>query len=185
MSLDRPERIPGQQPDEWSAATRAEFDATVSISKTRPLHLPAVIAHHPTFLAPYLVWAKAVALEGVLDPRHASILALRAARNCSSEFEWGVHVERATHGGLLTAAEVEALRGAAAGSWTDLERALIAAADELARDGTVNGPTWDVLAEEFEPAALVEVCLVVGHYTMLSMISNTSGVRGEPDWDRL
>ena len=68
MSEPRPHRLPGQPPDEWSDTTRAEFDATVQTGRSRPLHLPSVIAHHPTYLSAYLTWAKAVALDAVLPP---------------------------------------------------------------------------------------------------------------------
>ena len=33
--------------------------------------------------------------------------------------------------------------------------------------------------------ALVEIIFVVGHYTMLSMVANSTGVAGEPGWARL
>ena len=74
--MSRPVRIAGQQPDDWSESTRAEF-ADVDEASRHRLHLPSVIANHPTFLPPYMTWAKAVALSGVLDRRDNALLALR------------------------------------------------------------------------------------------------------------
>ena len=90
----RPVRIAGQPPENWSESTRAEFAGVDEAARHR-LHLPTVIANHPTFLPPYMTWAKAVALSGVLDRRDNALLALRTGFRCDSEFEWGVHAETA------------------------------------------------------------------------------------------
>ena len=179
-------RIPGQSPEEWSPETEAELNATISVSRDRPIHLPSVIAHHPTFLAPYLEWAKAVALRGVLEPRPTAILALRTTWNCRSDFEWGVHAERASFGAALTSREIAAVAGGAEEKcWSTFDSALIVAADELWSDGRIGDTAWAVLAEEYEAAAMVEVCFVVGHYTMLSMVATSAGVPGEDHWPDL
>ena len=60
--MAREVRIAGQEPDDWSESTRAEF-ADVDEASRRRLHLPSVIARHPTFLSPYMTWAKAIALH--------------------------------------------------------------------------------------------------------------------------
>src|SRR6476469_4652902 len=60
--MAREVRIAGQEPDDWSAWTRAEF-AAVDEASLRRLHLPSVLARHPTFLPPYMTWAKAIALH--------------------------------------------------------------------------------------------------------------------------
>ncbi len=103
--MARPARIPAQPPDEWTDETRAQFDGVAPVpagtGERKPLHLPAVVARHPSLLAPYLTWAKAVALQGVLPRRENALLALRTAYRCRSEFEWGVHAETAiTRAGL-------------------------------------------------------------------------------------
>ena len=106
---DRPRRIPGQTPEQWSDATRALLDGVVQTTPgdaSRPVHLPSVIAHHPTFLGPYLEWAKAVALRGVLPQRTNALIALRTAWHRRSEFEWGVHANGALTRGLLTVDEI-------------------------------------------------------------------------------
>ena len=185
--MTRPNRVPAQTPDEWSEATRAEFgEVAPTRAGRRPLHLPAVIAHHPTFLAPYLTWAKAVALEGVLPRRDGALLALRTAWWSRSEFEWGVHAESAVARHGLAAEEVARVAtGPDASGWSSCEEALLRAVDELHQHATVGDATWDVLGEWYDDAARLELVFVVGHYTMLSMVANTAGVPPEPNWDPL
>jgi 4-carboxymuconolactone decarboxylase len=179
----RPERIGPQPRAEWSAATQEQLGAVVHTGVPRPVRLPAVIARHPTLLAPYLEWAKAVALRGVLSPRENALLALRTGFLWGSEFEWGVHAETAPVRAGLTDAELAAVAaGPDAATWTPRERALLQAADELVEHGTVGDATWAALAEHLDDAALVEAVLTVGHYSMLSMLANAAGVAPAPDW---
>jgi alkylhydroperoxidase family enzyme len=184
--MPRPLRIPGQDPQTWTDAARAELERLVPTAGGRPLHLPAVIAHHPTFLAPYLDWAKAIALRGVLSPRENALLALRTALRCESEFEWGVHAQTAIHRAGMTPGEVAAVAiGPEAPGWSARESALLRAADELHEHHAIGDATWAALASERDPAARLEVAFVVGHYTMLSMVANSAGVRPESFWPGL
>lgn len=183
----RPVRIAPLPPEEWSPTTRAELDDVVGVEgNPRPVHLPAVIARHPTYLSPYLGWAKAVALGGALSRRHNELIALRTAYLCRSEFEWGVHAQYARRPDCLRDDELAAIAlGADAEGWSPTERALLQAADELHRDQEVSAATWTALASELDVAALLEVVFVAGHYTMLSMVTNSAGVRPEPTWQPL
>jgi alkylhydroperoxidase family enzyme len=150
------------------------------------VHLPSVIAHHPTFLSPYLVWAKAVALDGVLPRRDAELVALRTAFRCRSEFEWGVHAASAVARAGVTSDEVARVAaGPDAPGWAPRETALIRAADELRDDHAIGDATWAALAEWYDDAARLEIAFVAGHYTMLSMVANTAGVPPEPNWEAL
>jgi 4-carboxymuconolactone decarboxylase len=180
--MSRTVRIAGQAPEEWSDSTRAEFAGVDEAARHR-LHLPTVIARHPTFLPPYMTWAKAVALRGVLERRDNALLALRTGFRCDSEFEWGVHAETAVLRGGMTADEVARVAaGPDAPGWSPRDAALLRAADELHDEHTISDATWHALGEHFTPDALLEIAFVCGHYTMLSMVANTVGVQPEEQW---
>lgn len=175
--MHRPQRITPQPPEEWHDAARAALATVVPSGTGRPVRLPAVIARHPSLLPPYLEWAKAVAGPGVLPPRAAALVVLRTALQCHSEFEWDVHAARARHAAVLTEAELAAVdEGAAAPCWSAIERTLLTAVDELVADHTIGDATWASLAAELDDAALVELVLLVGHYTMLSLLANAVGL---------
>jgi hypothetical protein len=130
-----------------------------------------------------MAWATAVARRGVLDPRSATLLALRTALRWRSEFEWGVHATHAHERAALTADEIaRVVAGPDAPGWSALDAALLHAADELRDAGAVGDRTWAALSEELGADALLEVVFVVGHYTMLSMVANSAGVPPAPDW---
>ena len=78
-----------------------------------PARTMAVLARQPELLGPFLGWAAALALNGVLPNRDHELLAFRVASNCGSEFEWVEHAEYARGAGL-TDAEIAIGRAAIA-----------------------------------------------------------------------
>jgi len=134
-----------------------------------------VIAHHPRLLEPFLGFAAALA-RGELPRRESELLALRAAWNCRSEFEWGHHVLYARAAGL-SETEVAAIAvGPDAPTWSDADRALVRAADELHAHQALGDATFAALASRWSEAQLVEIAFVVGQYTMLSMVAGALAV---------
>ena len=92
-------RIPVPATDELRAET-AELLALTAKPDREPPRTMAVLARQPDLLAPFLGWAAALALHGTLSPRDHEMVALRVARNCGSDFEWGEHAEFALAAGL-------------------------------------------------------------------------------------
>jgi 4-carboxymuconolactone decarboxylase len=141
-----------------------------------PARTMELLARQPELLSPFLGWAAALALNGVLPHRSHELLALRVASNCRSEFEWVEHVEYARAAGLDDDEIAAVAQPIGARAWSEVERALLAAADELNARHDVTDATWAVLAEHFDVPALVEIVFVVGQYTMLSMVANAAGI---------
>ncbi len=165
----------------------AELLPLIAPPGREPAATMAVLARQPDLLAPFLGWAAALALNGVLPHRDHELLALRVAWRCASEFEWAEHVEYARAAGLAEH-EIAAVAGDIdATAWTGPEAALLRAADELHATTTVSDATWRELSAHFEPQALVEMLFVVGQYTMLSMVANAAGIDapdGSTGWTR-
>jgi alkylhydroperoxidase family enzyme len=138
------------------------------------------LAHDEPLLAPFLGWAAALAGGGALSRRDSELLALRAAWNCRSAYEWGHHNEYARAAGLSEAEIARVAAGPEADGWSERDRLLLRAADELHATQRLDDATWAALRALFSDAQLVEIPLVVGHYTMLSMLANATGVPLEP-----
>jgi alkylhydroperoxidase family enzyme len=146
-----------------------------------PARTMAVLARQPDLLGPFLGWAAALALNGVLSHRDHELLALRVASNCGSEFEWVEHAEYARAAGIADA-EIAMVAGPIAdAAWSDAERALLRAADELHESTDVSETTWSALSAHYDAPALVEILVVVGQYTMLSMVANAAGIEAETE----
>ncbi len=144
------------------------------------------VARHPHLLEPMLRFSSALA-SGVLPRRASEILALRAAWNCGSLFEWAHHSRYGLDAGL-SQDEVDRLAGGAADAgWDAADAALVRAADELHAGQDVSDATWAVLAESWDEGQLLEIPFVVGQYTMLSMVAKATDVpidEALPGWPK-
>ncbi len=195
--MDHPNRIPGLEPEAMPSDVRRLLGVTVSRvagdeegggapPRTKPLHILTVMAHHPTFLGPFIEWATALAQHGLLTRREQEILALRVALHCRSEFEWGHHVVYARAAGMTEEDIDRVVAGADAPGWSESEQALVRAVDELTSAAfDIGDDTWAVLRAHYDDARLTEIPFVVGQYTMLSMFANGLGVVLEPDYEPL
>ena len=163
-----------------TAAPVAKLEGSEAKSEPKPLGILTVLANQPRLLGPLLSWASAIVLEGALPRRDHEMLALRAAVSCRSDFEWGHHAVYGRAAGLSDEEVTRVVAGPGAPGWSDADATLLRAADELHRHTQISDNTWAALAERYENAQLVEVPLVVGQYTMLSMLANAAGVPVEP-----
>jgi 4-carboxymuconolactone decarboxylase len=186
-----PGRLPGLAEERWSEEVTGLLQATLApvgamegaapAPTRRPLPILSVIAHQERLLGPFLAWASAIALDGVLSRRDSELLALRVAHNCASDFEWRHHAVFARAAGMTDdeIARVATASASAEGGWAPNEAALLRAADELHTTTTISAEVWATLAAHYDPSALVEIIFVVGQYTMLSMLANAAGVVDE------
>lgn len=182
-------RLAPSDPASWSDATRAALGGTrepvaaleggAASGDDGPLNILRTIAHHPTLLEPFLGFAATLAARGVLPRRVSELLALRAAWNCRSAFEWAHHVVYARAAGLSDEEIARVPAGASAAGWSDEDRELLEAADELHAGHDWSDATWRALRARWSDAQLVEIPFVVGQYTMLSMVANATGVAVE------
>ena len=191
-------RLPPLEEQEWTDRARQAISPTIrsvavmmgddDISRPehqKPLNILLTLAHNDQLIGPFLQWAAALAVDGALDRRDAELLALRAAWNCRSEFEWGHHVEYAEYFGL-TRDEIDRVPAVAeAAGWLPHQVALLRAADELHTASVINDATYAELTAMFNPAQLIELVMTVGQYTMLSMVANTFEVAVEPGLEGL
>jgi 4-carboxymuconolactone decarboxylase len=173
-------RLPPAAADSWSEPVRAILASSTPAADAPdgkgPPNILYTIAHHPDLLPPFLGFSATLAMRGVLPRRDSELLALRASLNCGSAFEWGHHVEYALAEGLSQAEVDRIAEGPEHHAWSARDRLLLRAADELHAEQQLEDGTFEALQAELDSAQIVELCFVVGHYTMLSMVANATGV---------
>ena len=117
---------------------------------------------------------------GVLPRKDSELVILRVAHNCDCAYEWRHH-ERLGRAAGLSAEEIERVRsGPGAEGWSDRQRHLLCAADELHADRTLSDSLWARLRPVMSDTDLIELCLLVGHYEMLAMTLNALAVEPDP-----
>lgn len=116
---------------------------------------------------------------GSLPRADSELVILRVARNCDCAYERQQHEPLARSAGL-TAADLERVReDAGAEGWTERQRLLLRAADELHDRRDLCDELWDALAQRLPDPGLIELVMLIGHYEMLAATLNT--LRVQPD----
>ncbi|HKT02922.1 MAG TPA: carboxymuconolactone decarboxylase family protein [Rugosimonospora sp.] len=144
-------------------------------------HVFSTLGRNRRLFRPWLRFAARLMPYGTLARADAELVILRVAVVCGSDYEWYQHVRLARRAGL-TDQEIERVgTGPDAPGWTDPQRALLSAADELVGRGTLTDATWKQLLSGYDEARLIELCLLVGHYQMLAGTLNALGVQPEQE----
>lgn len=175
--IDRP-RIAPLTDEEMDADTRALLGATSGgVGAGRVLNIFRTLAVHPKLLKRWLVFGSHVLAKSTLPPRERELAILRVGWSCQSEYEWGQHVAIGKQCGL-TDAEIERIAaGPDAPGWSERDRTLLRAADELVADHFITDATWASLAHDWSTEQIVDLVFAVGQYTLVSMALNSFGVQ--------
>lgn len=146
----------------------------------KDLNIYATLVRHPSLFRKWLPFGGALFSDGLLNARHREILILRAASRCSATYELVHHRKLAAREGLTddeiasaTNQEIDDRR------WSELEGALLHAVDDLHDRAIITDWVWDVLAAAFDERALIEICMLIGHYHMVAFTLNSLGVQVE------
>lgn len=172
-------RIPPLPEAEWSDGQRELLDAFGSPAPGLPRtddNIFTTLARHEGLFRVWLRFGGFLLTRGELPARERELLILRAGLNCGSDYEWGQHVRLAEKLGLPREDIDRVAAGPAAEGWSAADAALLRAADELHEAARISDETWALLAESYEERALIEIPMVVGHYTMLAFALNSFGV---------
>jgi alkylhydroperoxidase family enzyme len=141
---------------------------------------PATIAtmlRHPDLYRRQLELNIQLVGGGAISSRERELVILRVAWLCRAPNVWGEHVEIAKLCGL-SAEEIErATQGSSAPGWSDHERAVLRAVEELLGDQSISDDTWNALAGVWSETALIELPVLVGMFHTAALQQNSLKVR--------
>ena len=190
MSTSRLEPIP---PRQWSQemtdglreAYRPENPrhpvSPLDPDSPKGLNAMGVLAHHPDLTNAYNRLIRHALYFTTISIRQRELLILRVAYKRDSLYEWAQHVYQAGVAGL-TPEEIARVRvGPSAAEWAPLDRALLAAADELVADARIGEETYEALSAELDTQQLMDVVFTVGAYEVLAMAFRSFGVELDAD----
>jgi 4-carboxymuconolactone decarboxylase len=118
-----------------------------------------------------------------IDPREREIIIDRVCARCGCEYEWGVHV--AAFGQALgipqETLEATVTKSPHDPTWSEHQALLVQMADELHDTATISDALWSKLAAQWTASQLIELCVIVGWYHLISFVANAARVQHE-EW---
>jgi alkylhydroperoxidase family enzyme len=119
--------------------------------------------------------------HGAIPPLERELAILRTGWLARAPYEWSEHV-RIIRGLGVSEEVVERVRvGSAAPEWSEHERALLRAVEELFADDMISDATWAVLAKGWSELQLIELPALVGQYRAVAGMQNSLRLPLNPD----
>ena len=147
-----------------------------------PLALFRTLAHHEALLDRFRQIGSTVLSFGRLEAGDRETIIHRSTARCGASYEWGVHA--AVFAPQLGLGE-DWLRATWWGTaddpaFTERQRLLVRACDELHDAATLSDETFRALRDAYDDDELVEVVCLVGFYHLVSFVCGAFGVAPEP-----
>jgi 4-carboxymuconolactone decarboxylase len=175
-------RVPPLPADDWDDTVDHALSGMLPRERRNPEkagNLLATMVRHPKLTRSFLRFNVHLLYGSTLPARLREIAVLRVAHRTDCEYEWRHHVTMGREVGV-TEEDVEGIRRGEAAD--ELDRAIIAAVDELDDKAVVSDTTWTTLSAHLDEQQLMDLVFTIGCYGGLAMAINTFGV--EPDQER-
>ncbi|MDE2422533.1 MAG: carboxymuconolactone decarboxylase family protein [Gammaproteobacteria bacterium] len=123
----------------------------------------------------YLLFLSHLLMKGRISRIDKELLILHTAWRLGCVYEWGHHVQMAKELGIsdeyiLSMASSDSIH------WSERTRTLLKGVDELIDHKRISAETWRDLSTYFNADQLVEFCILIGHYIMVAITINSTGV---------
>jgi len=151
----------------------------LSAGRTGELNIFRTLVRYPELYRSWMRFGNHVLAKSSLDPRARELVILRIGHLCDSGYEFHQHTAIGKRVGVSDQ-EIDRVRlGPSAPGWSDFDRALLTAVDELHRDSCISDASWEALSTQYDTRQLLDLIFAVGQYTLVSMALNSLGVQIE------
>jgi alkylhydroperoxidase family enzyme len=144
-----------------------------------PINLFRLFARNPTMSAAMTPWGEYTLGKSLsVSMRVRELVIDRTCARCGAEYEWGVHVDFFAERVGLDAAQIASITYGEPDDacWTDAERAVLHAVDELHDTDDLGDATWAELSSHYTDDQIVDVVLLAGWYHAISYVARAARV---------
>jgi 4-carboxymuconolactone decarboxylase len=174
------QRIPPVAEDDWPEDIRPVLDRMTGEYGARPLNVFTTLANHPRLFRRWRGLGEQLLDHSTLPPRVRELVILRTAALAGSSYEWAHHTVIGRSTGLGDDEIARIREGPAAVGWSDEDRVVLGAVDELHGGNDLSEPTWLALSARWNTQQLMDMVMTVGFYTMTAMSLNAFRVDIDP-----
>ena len=157
----------------------AEQRELLSRGNLARLNIFRTLVRPPELFRRFLVFGNHVLAQSTLAPRERELVILRTGHLCKAEYERHHHTVIGKAAGLRDD-EIARIATGPSAAWSDADRALLTAADELHATQRLSDATWRALTTRYETKQVMDLIFTIGQYTLVAMALNSLGVQVEP-----
>ena len=153
----------------------------------RNLNLYKILAHSPDGARAFATPALYVRHHSPLDPRLREFAIIQIGYQCSARYEYAHHIEIGRNVGLSDE-DIKAIATDSAGGVTHLrpvERAVLAAARELAEKPELSDQVFTDLSKELDAERIVDLIISISTYCGVVRLLGALQIDLEPEYEQL
>jgi 4-carboxymuconolactone decarboxylase len=176
-------RMPPVQPQDFTEETRAFFGQWTGGIFQNADQNPVLrtFAHHPALANAFSVLNVHLLSANTLPVKQRQIAIMRTAWICDATYMWSSHLNTSRQCGLAADMYGPIQRGASDPWFSEFERVIIRATDELVQDHVVGDANWHALSAEWNEQQLLDFLFTVGCYAMVAGVMRSTGVQRDAD----
>lgn len=158
---------------DYVAKDQATEKARDILDKNNWSNIFRMLGHSESHLYNYCRLGNAIRFKGELDPGLREIAITRTGLLCHSDYEVIAHKRLCAAAGV-SEEKINALeQGAEADEFTHIEKDVLRFTDDVVKNDRAGDETFDAVARQLTPGALVELHLAIGFYIMTSKFLRT------------
>lgn len=180
---DPPARLPQVRDEDFTDETRAFFGQWVGgIFKDADRNpVLRTFAHHPVLANAFSPLNVHLLSTNTLPVKERQIAIMRTAWITKATYMWSSHLNTSLRCELSDEMYGPIQRGAEDPYFTDFERVVMRATDELVVDRRVGDDTWEALRAEWDERQMLDFLFTVGCYVMVAGVMRSTGAERQDD----
>jgi 4-carboxymuconolactone decarboxylase len=180
---DPPARLPQVRDEDFTDETRAFFrqwtGGIFRDADTNPVL--RTFAHHPQLANAFSPLNIHLLSTNTLPVKQRQIAIMRTAWITGAVYMWSSHLNTSVSCGLSPDMYGPIQRGADDPYFTDFERVVIRATEDLVRDHKIRDANWHALMAEWDEKQMLDFLFTVGCYVMIAGVMRSTGAERQED----
>lgn len=180
---DPPARMPPVAPEDYTEETRAFFDRWTGGAFKGGDANPVLrtFAHHPQLAELFSQLNIHLLTTNTVPVKLRQIAIMRTAWITRATYMWSSHLATSRMFGLDDAMYRPLQVGAEDPDFTEFERIVIRATDELVEDRRIGDANWAALMAEWDNRQMLDFLFTVGCYVAIAGVMRSTGAERQPD----
>jgi alkylhydroperoxidase family enzyme len=153
------------------------YQQPTSEGRPKAMNLLSTYAHHTALAKAFFTFNGHIIMATTLTERQRELIVLRVGTKRKAPYEFTQHLLMANDAGISDEEIRRVENEPDSPLWSDLDRAVLRAVDDLIDDGGISDTTWAALAAEFNEQQLLDLIYTVGAYESVAFMLRSCGIQ--------